>query len=293
MKKVLFTLFCGLFVVSASAQEEKNKSQSERVSIIADRDTVEMTVKNERKKVEIIFEMGEESVDHDMKRGLTIRKESKSETSAREEYPTSFGGITFSNFDLGMAKMLDNGKGSLSPENEFLRYKRWKSINVGFDVLQVGYRSSDAFRVVLSAGFDWTHFRLKNDIIFKEDTSPLEYEESDINYSKNRFSSSYLRIPLAFEYRTKTRGFPGRLRYSFGPIAGILIQGSQKFKSKDEGKSKNVDDFNYAPFRYGAFARVNFGGLGLYGKYYFNDMFENSPAQEGLKNLSFGMMFLF
>jgi hypothetical protein len=292
MKRILLTVLFAIFTITACAQEHRNKNVPLRV--IADRDTVEMNVNNEKKRVEIIFEMGEESVDHDMKRGITIRKEEKTKGSGNEvKYPTSFGGLTFSNFDLGLTQMLDNGKGSLSPQNEFLKYRRWKSVNVGFDVVQIGYSYSDEFRIVLSAGFDWTHFRLKSDIVIKEDTSPLEYETSDIHYSKNRFSSSYLRIPLTFEYRTHTRGFPGRLRYSFGPIAGILLQGSQKFKSKEEGKTKNIDDFNYAPFRYGAFARVNFGGLGLYGKYYFNDMFENSPAQEGLKNLSFGLMFYF
>jgi hypothetical protein len=29
--------------------------------------------------------------------------------------------------------------------------------------------------------------------------------------------------------------------------------------------------------------------MGIYAKYYFNDMFENSPAQEGLRNFSFGL----
>ena len=294
MKRILLIMLCGILTVAASAQEIGYRNVPERHRVIADRDTLEINLNNEKEEIEVVFEMGEESIDDGLNRGIEIRKENEIKRSHHEvKYPTSFGGITFSNFDLGLTQMLDNGKGSLSPENEFLRYRRWKSVNVGFDVAQFGYRYSDGFRIVLSAGFDWTHFRLKNDIIIKEDTNPLGYEPSNVHYSKNRFSSSYLRIPLTFEFRTQTRGFPGRLRYSFGPIAGILLQGSQKFKSKEEGKTKNIDDFNYAPFRYGAFARVNFGGLGLYTKYYFNDMFENSPAQEGLKNLSFGLMFNF
>ncbi len=32
---------------------------------------------------------------------------------------------------------------------------------------------------------------------------------------------------------------------------------------------------------------------GLYAKYYFNDMFENSPAQAGLKNFAVGLTFGF
>ena len=72
-----------------------------------------------------------------------------------------------------------------------------------------------------------------------------------------------------------------------------MLNGSQKFKSSEEGKRKVKDDFNYAKFRYGAFARIGYQWVGLYAKYYFNDMFENSPQQEGLRNLSFGLMFFF
>jgi hypothetical protein len=37
------------------------------------------------------------------------------------------------------------------------------------------------------------------------------------------------------------------------------------------------------------YGRVGYGFLGIFAKYYFNDMFENSPAQKGLKNFSFGL----
>jgi hypothetical protein len=41
--------------------------------------------------------------------------------------------------------------------------------------------------------------------------------------------------------------------------------------------------------RYGAFVRVGYGAWGIFGKYYFNDMFD-TEAQKGLKNFSFGIM---
>ncbi len=288
MKKILLYILCGIFALTATAQEKNKPTHTP-----ADRDTVDKKVNNEKKKVEIIFEMGEDVIDRDLKTDTIITKKAKADTSVRKVRNSNlFAGITFGRFDLGLAKMVDNGS-SLSPENEFLDYRGWKSVNVGFDVAQIGYKFNDQFRMLLAAGFDWTHFRLNKDIIIKEDTRPLEYENSLIHYSKNRFSSSYLRIPLTFEIRSKAGTFEERLRFAAGPIAGILIQGSQKFKSKEEGKSKNVDDYNYTPFRYGAFARVGYGSFGIYTKYYFNDMFQNSPNQEGLKNVSFGLMFFF
>ena len=38
---------------------------------------------------------------------------------------------------------------------------------------------------------------------------------------------------------------------------------------------------------------VGYGGWGVFAKYYFNDMFENSPDQAGLKSFSFGLTFGF
>lgn len=214
----------------------------------------------------------------------------KSTVHVRGQKPKVILGITFARFDLGLTTLLDNGSFTLSPENDFLKNRTWKTINVGFDVFQFGYRFNEKFRLFMSAGFDWTHIRLKNDIIFDRNTTPLSWQQSDIHYDKNRFSSSYLRIPITFEHRV---GPDRDLRIAYGPIGGFLLNGSQKFKSDEEGKRKVNDDFNYAKFRYGAFARVGYQWVGLYAKYYFNDMFENSPQQEGLRNFSFGLMFFF
>ncbi len=204
--------------------------------------------------------------------------------------PKVIVGITFARFDLGLATLIDNGSFTLSPENEFLKNRTWKTINVGFDVFQFGYRFNEKFRMFMSAGFDWTHIRLKNDIIFDKNTIPLSWHESDIHYNKNRFSSSYLRIPLTFEHSI---GADRDFKVAYGPIGGFLLTGSQKFKSDEEGKHKVKDDFNYAKFRYGGFARIGYQSFGVYAKYYFNDLFENSPAQEGLRNFSFGFMLFF
>ncbi|WP_134088811.1 PorT family protein [Olivibacter sp. XZL3] len=255
-------------------------------------DTTNMdTVKTEKKrKLTIKWSSdGDNIVEVERCNPCDSLKKSKGADFLKQK-PKVILGVTFARFDLGLTTLLDNGSFTLSPENDFLKNRTWKTINVGFDVFQFGYRFNEKFRLFLSAGFDWTHIRLQNNIIFDRNTTPLSYTESDINYSKNRFSSSYLRIPITFEHRL---GLDRDLRIAYGPIGGFLLSGSQKFKSDEEGKRKVKDDFNYAKFRYGAFARVGYQWVGLYAKYYFNDMFENSPQQEGLRNMSFGLMFFF
>lgn len=288
MKHILLT---GLFFFGIGTTVFGNKLR-ETPLVYQSTDTTNMdTVKSEtKKKRKITFKL-----DSDGDKLLEVTKEDDKEKDDKKvkEYGKKSKvilGITFSRFDLGLATLLDNGSFTLSPENDFLKNRTWKTINVGFDVFQFGYRFNENFRMFMAAGFDWTHIRLKENIIFERNTSPLTYVQSDIDYKKNRFSSSYLRIPITFEHRF---GSDNDLKVAYGPIGGFLLSGSQKFKSDEEGKRKVKDDFNYAKFRYGAFARVGYQSFGLYAKYYFNDMFENSPQQEGLKNLSFGLMLFF
>ncbi|SEN63557.1 hypothetical protein SAMN05216436_11943 [bacterium A37T11] len=195
-------------------------------------------------------------------------------------------GITFSRIDLGFTKIMDNGSFTLSDKNSFLKNRAWKTYNFGFDLLQVGYHFSDHFRIFLSGGFDWTYIRLLGDVAFLRNTTTLQYVHTGIDYDKNRLTSSYIRLPLTFEHRFDD----GHMRVAYGPIGGFLMQGSQILKNDEQGKLSVRDDFNFTQFKYGAFVRWGYRGLGVYAKYYFNNMFENSPEQDGVKDFTFGIM---
>lgn len=202
-------------------------------------------------------------------------------------------GITFSRFDLGFSRLVDNGSFTLSPKNQFLDYKGGKTAYVGFDVLQLGYRFNPYFKIYLAGGFDWTLIRLRQNITILENVSELSFRNEPINYSKNRFSASYLRIPLAFDFRTKDNKNGNKFHLTVGPEIGFLLNGKVKQISDDFGKKKFYDNYHFSQFRYGAYARVGYRSTGLFVKYYANDMFENSPDQKGLKSLNFGLNFGF
>jgi hypothetical protein len=205
-------------------------------------------------------------------------------------YPRGFIGITLSRFDLGLAKLVDNGSLTLQPQNKFLNYRAWKTSNVGFDVFQMGERFSNNFRIYLSAGFDWTLIRLEDNITILKDQPVLSYKVDNVDYSKNRFSSSYLRVPLSFDFRTNEDRSGTRWHFVLGPDGGVLLGGMMKQISEQYGKQKFYNPYNYANFRYGGFVRAGYGDFGLFAKYYVNNMFQNSPEQDGLRNFSFGIM---
>lgn len=224
------------------------------------------------------------------KKSTVVRSQSDSTKLREAEKGRFIGGITFTRVDLGFSKLVDNGSFNLSPTNDFLSYKGVKTSTVSFDVLQFGYRFNPHFKVYVAGGFDWTLIRLRNDITIQQARPNLEYVEEDIHFSKNRFSNSYAHIPLNFEFRSKENDNGKRFYFIVGPEVSFLLNGKVKQVSEERGKVKYKDDYNFQTFRYGGTARIGYGGLGIFTKYYFNDMFD-SPAQKGLTNMSFGITF--
>lgn len=197
-------------------------------------------------------------------------------------------GLTFTRFDIGLTTLNDNGSFTLSPANDFLSYRSWRSSSIGFDVLQLGYRFSSSFRFYVAGGFDWTNLRLRNNITIQRGGSALTYIQDDVQYSKNRLSATYIRVPISFDFRTHEDADGRRFHFVLGPDLGVRISNSQKHESK-QGDTKLTGDYHFAKFRYGAAARIGYGAIGVFAKYYFNNMFENSPAQDGLRQFNFGM----
>lgn len=202
------------------------------------------------------------------------------------KYPRFFGGLTFTRIDWGFSRLIDDGSFTLSEDNGFLGYK--KASNFGFDIAQFGVRFNDKFKTYISTGFEWNYLRLKQNIILDTEATPLDYATSDIDYKKNIFTSTYLRVPLTFEFRGNRNSHGHRAKVAVGAMTGILLKGTQRLKSEQEGKQKYKDNYNLSSFQYGVFARVGFGSVGLFTKYYLNDMFENSPIQRGVNNFTFG-----
>lgn len=254
---------------------------------------VEDVKTGERRKVRIIIPDSDDQIiriENTDKNYVLFDAKGVADAAKKRVTSRPIFGITFSRVDLGLVKLVDNGSFNLSPPNDDLAYRQGKTVNFGFDVMQAGYRFNDHFRIFLSGGFDWTYIRLQEDIVFQENTTPLAWDHSPTDYDKNRLTSTYLRLPLTFEFRSKYHGGLGRFRFAFGPEAGVLLKGTQRLKSGEFGRQKFRDNFNFSSFRYGGFARIGAGRLGVYTKYYFNDIFENSPDQAGLQSFVFGLM---
>ncbi|MGY4538580.1 hypothetical protein ACVW0P_003000 [Mucilaginibacter sp. UYNi724] len=209
--------------------------------------------------------------------------------SVHSKAPGFSFGLTFTRFDIGLSTLNDNGSFKLSPTNQFLNYRSWRSSNIGFDIVQLSYRFNSSFRIYTAGGFDWTNIRLRESVTILRNQAPLAYTVDNVKYDKNRLSATYIRVPVAFDFRTHDDDDGRRFHFVGAAELGLRISSSLKQESKENGSQKLSGNYNFAKFRYGASFRVGYGAIGVFSKYYFNNMFENSPAQDGLRNFTFGM----
>jgi hypothetical protein len=257
MKHLLIGLLVGSCILSAKAQDAKTDS-AKRVK------SVSVTVK---------------AIARDTVALDTIKPSSKFSIQ-----------LTLARLDLGLAKFTDKGSFTLSPANQYLETTTWKTNNVGFEFFQMGYRFNHNFKVYLGGGIDWTHMRLKNNITIKSDSPVLDTIRENISFKKNRFSSTYLRVPLSIQLRTNDDQKGNKIYFVFGPELGFLINGKVKQVSNERGKEKTKDDFNLNPFRYGAFARLGYDNFGVYVKYYTSNVFADNQGPDDFRNINFGIM---
>jgi|GEM_PF-347864 len=241
------------------------------------------SVQKKARSVQIGWTFGEKEDAPNQWENNRLRKWDRSGRDVK--YPRVFGGL-MARLEWGLSRPMDNGSFRFSEENQFLEYK--KTSNFAIDLAQIGVRFNDAFKVSLATGVEWNYMRLKKNVILDPDSKPLGYTESTVAYDKNVFRTTYLRTPLALEWRTGRNGHGRRAKIAVGAVGGIWLGGKQTLKA---GKVKEVhkDDYNLASFQYGAFTRVGFGSLGVYARYYLNDMFENTPKGQELNNFTFGL----
>ncbi len=270
-------------IILAACLSQMLNAQTTDSAIIVKADTI---IIKKKQSTGMVIETG--------KVKISVGKSDSTKTTKKiVKYPDFTFGISLEHFDIGLSQY-HTGSDFGAPANYgFLETETWKTSNIGFDLLQMGVRFNPSIKVMLAAGVDWNHMRLKQNVTILPEQSTLTERQDAIDYSKNRLSSRYLRVPLYFEYRSAQNEKGKRASVVFGPEVGFLIDGKVKQVSKENGKEKIKDDYNFAPFRYGANFRIGYGGAGVFFKYYMNDVFAKNEGPADYKNLNFGLTFGF
>lgn len=272
MKKIYLTLL-GIVLFGATQAQQQ--------------DTVETKTVKIRKNTSTSLKLDSSGLS------ITVAKKD-SVVKKTTKFPRFSFGLTFEHFDIGLSKYHTGSDFSTPAGYDYLETNSWKTSNIGFDLVQMGIRFNPNFKIMLAGGIDWNHMRLVKDVTIQPETATLTaVNDAPIQYEKNRLSSRYIRMPLYFEYRTPQNEKGKRATIVLGPEVGFLIDGKVKQVSEENGKVKVKDDYNFEPFRYGTNIRIGYGGVGLFFKYYMNDVFAKNQGPADYKNLNFGLTFGF
>ena len=190
---------------------------------------------------------------------------------------------------------LDVGLTFLSNTEDFLESKVWPSRVLGLHYMYT-HQLADRFTINPALGFGMDRYGVQDNVNFQRDSS-FNYQLDTIDnliLRKNILAFTYLELPVELRfYPFKTVQGEGFF-IGVGGFAGIRL-GSQTKIKYDWEESARVErakaDFGLNQFRYGLQTHIGWKQFSVFGKLYFNDMFETPPAGANPRQFTFGLNF--
>jgi len=107
----------------------------------------------------------------------------------------------------------------------------------------------------------------------------------DSTYNTNRFSATYLDVPIELRYRSNTNKYGHYFRFYVGALVGVRINSFSHFRNNDYSvKNYRINDM--AQWHYAVFVRTGFWLFNLYACYSLSPTFTSAPTGwEGLKDI--------
>lgn len=141
-------------------------------------------------------------------------------------------------------------------EASFLTLDQAKSWYFSANVLQLSIPLFSRYiGLVTGAGFTFNNYELKNNYkLIIDSTNKLNYSSGEYNYTKNRFKTVNISIPLLLEFQIPMNKKDKRAFINFGIIGNYNLQSKMKYvytdnnyeiKKKDKLTNFPINDFNY------------------------------------------------
>ncbi len=168
-------------------------------------------------------------------------------------------------------------------------------VNLNFAQFSLGFGSS-YIGAVTGLGIEFNNYYFDNSNSIDEvDDQVVSRPLEPSNLSKSKLTTSFLTIPLLIEGQFPNTSRDRRVFISAGIVTGLKLGSHTKVVYKnDDGKdkSKDKDDFNINPFRYGLTARLGYGCINVFADYYISTMFIKDKGPE-LHPFSMGLALTF
>ena len=191
-------------------------------------------------------------------------------------HPANFKGH-WAGFEMGINTFANPNYNGFAPN--FMDLNHGKSFEVGINFLQYNIgiqKDKKNIGLVTGLGLTLNDYRFSNPNTIENHNglvSPVELDPDRL--VKSKLSTSYLSLPVMLEFQAPSGAHNKRFYVSAGLIGGLKLGSHTKVKYPGD-KSKNHDDFNINPFRYGATARIGYKGINLFSTYYFSTFFREN-----------------
>lgn len=259
-----------------------------RVKQIADPNTV---VNNESIPEEIIDSVGNFITDILVKIDSTTKNIGKQDAydwhkkikkSKKDKFDGNWGGIMlgFNNY-LTADNQIDVPLGY-----EFLDPKFTASKVFSINLIEQNINLiKNKFGIVTGLGIQWNNYFLANNAFLSGDsnvvTGGFDVANKD-NYSKSKLTTTFINVPLIFEYQTNPKHNSKSFHINAGAVFGVRIGSHTKIvvENPSKQKIKNSDDFHLNPIRLDLTAGIGYGIINLVGTYSLTTLFKEQKGPQ-------------
>ncbi len=151
--------------------------------------------------------------------------------------------------------------------------------------------------LAIGVGLGFSSNSYNQTLLISEIDNDYQYDvlnDSETEYSKNKFTTYLVEFPIELRWRTSTATDYEFWRIYAGVKLGYLLYNSSKFSSnQNDIKLSNIDDFN--AFHYGLTLSVGYSNASFHFYYGLNDIFNSDAKLEGesigMKSVRIGLIF--
>jgi hypothetical protein len=236
------------------------------------------------------------------KKGHTISvttKGLKIDGEGKEKEEKTFE-MDYFQIDLGFNRLVDNTDYSSLAANNFIKtgsssptatnknlfdLRTGNSINVNLMPLMTKIRLLNASKQKIyfytGVGAQMYNFKFTKDISYRNEPVPHVVMDT-VDFSKNKLGFTYASVPLGFTFKTKLAP-KAWVVYGFGVTGGYRIASWTKQVSKERGKQKEREKYNFNDFNSCLTAEFGIDGyFRLYATYQITPLHETALDQHPL-----------
>ncbi len=172
--------------------------------------------------------------------------------------------------------------------------KPFRSRGFSFLLMNDRMNASGNFGVGLGLGFMSQNVHTDAAVIdttADESSASLIKIPDSLNYDLNKLSLNFITAALELRFRTNLNSHGERFKFSFGVVAGILVQSHTKYED-DSGKFKTYHVKHLNNFQYGLSGRIGYDNYAFTGYYSLANVFQDGEGPE-LTPYSLGISFTF